>query len=330
MTKRSKERSASELPSFAEPVLLRHLRDCKRVLIAGAGGGFDVYAGLPLAHALWSRGQEVHLANSSFTNLAVTRAKQCAPNVFEVNAATKGSDDYFPERSLAQFLEREKCALRVFAFARCGVPELRAAYEWLVEELSLDAIVLVDGGTDILMCGDEEGLGTPIEDMSSLAAVGQLRIAHRHVACLGFGVDAFHGVSHGLVLENIAALERDGAFHGAFSVPRSTAEGDFYLRAVEHAQRLHEERLSIVNGSIASALQGNFGDTHFTDRTRGTQLFINPLMGLYFTFDLMGVCKRNLYLRELVDAPTPAHVGLIVDGFSRSLSKRRKRVQIPH
>ncbi|MET4927069.1 hypothetical protein P3L51_32735 [Streptomyces sp. PSRA5] len=41
----------------------------------------------------------------------------------------------------------------------------------------------------------------------------------------GLGIDAYHGVSHGLALENIAALERDGAHLSGFSVPPSTREG---------------------------------------------------------------------------------------------------------
>ena len=35
----------------------------------------------------------------------------------------------------------------------------------LVDELGIDTIILADGGTDSLMCGDEEELGTPTEDM---------------------------------------------------------------------------------------------------------------------------------------------------------------------
>ncbi len=34
--------------------------------------------------------------------------------------------------------------------------------------------MLVDGGTDILMRGDENGLGTPVEDLTSVAAVTAL------------------------------------------------------------------------------------------------------------------------------------------------------------
>jgi hypothetical protein len=51
-----------------EPALFTRLRPASRVLVAGAGGGFDVYAGLPLALALHAAGKQVHLANLSFTD----------------------------------------------------------------------------------------------------------------------------------------------------------------------------------------------------------------------------------------------------------------------
>src|SRR5690349_11958440 len=59
----------SDAPSFslATPPLFAALAPARRVLIAGAGGGFDVYAGLPLALALWEKGVDVHLANLSFS-----------------------------------------------------------------------------------------------------------------------------------------------------------------------------------------------------------------------------------------------------------------------
>jgi hypothetical protein len=61
------------------------------------------------------------------------------------------------------------------------VQPLREAYQYLADHLSLDAIVLVDGGTDILMRGDESGLGTPEEDMASLAAVHGLDVPEKIV-----------------------------------------------------------------------------------------------------------------------------------------------------
>ncbi|MFT3711489.1 MAG: DUF1152 domain-containing protein [Archangium sp.] len=327
MTKAKK--GVDALPSMVEPTLFRHLASCKRILVAGAGGGFDVYAALPIAAALWNRGQTAFLANLSFTHLAIADGKPLVEGLHAVTPQTKGPDDYFPERLLARFLESEGLPSTVYAFERSGVATLTAAYAWLVEKLDLDAIVLVDGGTDILMFGDEDGLGTPVEDMTSLAAVGQLRIAHRHVACIGFGVDAYHGVSHGLVLENIAALDRDGAYHGALSLSQYSAEGALYLRAVDHSQR-QQHFASIVNGSIGAAVSGQFGDVQFTQRTSNSELFINPLMSLYFTFDLMGLVQRNQYLRRLVGTPNAAHTALIIEQYRNEVEKVRARRPIPH
>lgn len=124
---------------------------------------------------------------------------------------TSPHQPYFPERALARWLTRHGYPGTVHALARVGVQPLRAAYRALIERYDIEAVVLVDGGTDILMRGDESGLGTPEEDLTSVAALAGIEGPERLVVSIGFGVDAYHGVSHGLVLENIAALERAGA-----------------------------------------------------------------------------------------------------------------------
>ena len=268
--------------SLAEPPLFTRLKPARRVLIAGAGGGFDVFAGLPLALALSAQGKRVHLASLSFTSLYSLPAEAWIDqDVAAVRPDTQGHADYFPERSLAAWLARNRTAgtghgvdPAVYAFPRVGVQPLRAAYESLIAHLGgVDAIVLVDGGTDILMRGDESGLGTPEEDMTSLAAVHRLEFPgsapERLVACLGFGIDAYHGVNHASVLENIAALDRDGAYLGAFSIPRQSPEGAAYLDALACAQAETPMRPSIVNGQIAAAVRGDFGNVRFTTRTAG-------------------------------------------------------------
>jgi hypothetical protein len=50
------------MTSLHEPPLFAALKGSERILVAGAGGGFDVYAGLPLALALMGLGKTVHLA----------------------------------------------------------------------------------------------------------------------------------------------------------------------------------------------------------------------------------------------------------------------------
>src|SRR6478735_1878315 len=161
--------------SLAVPPLFAALAPARNVLIAGAGGGFDVYAGLPLALALWRTGVRVHLANLSFSELALLeRDSWIAEHVAAVTPDSTSTDWYFPERALARWLATQDLPSTVYAFPPLGVERLRAGYRHLVERLDIDAVVLVDGGTDILLRGDESNLGTPVEDITSLAAVTRL------------------------------------------------------------------------------------------------------------------------------------------------------------
>ncbi|GAA2493683.1 DUF1152 domain-containing protein [Streptomyces longisporus] len=319
--------------SLTEPPFFTRLRDARRVLVVGAGGGFDVYAGLPLALALRSAGKEVHLANLSFADLyGLDMDVWLEADVAAVGPDTVARGDYFPERTLARWLDEQGLPATVYAFPQTGVQPLRAAYRALVDHLGgVDALVLVDGGTDILMRGDEHGLGTPEEDMASLAAVNGLdEIPQRLVACLGFGVDAHHGVNHSLVLENLAALDRDGAYLGTFSLPRESREGALYLDAVTHAQHSTPEYPSIVNGSVAAAVRGDFGDVRFTRRTKDSELFINPLMSLYFCVDAPGLARRNLYLDRLENTALMRQISSVIEDFRAGLTRQRPPRAYPH
>ncbi|MEU8007939.1 DUF1152 domain-containing protein [Catellatospora sp. NPDC049111] len=318
------------MASLRTPGLFEALAGCERVLIAGAGGGFDVYAGLPLALQLHGDGVQVHLANLSFADLhALDVEVWLEPDLAAVGPATEGLDGYFPERTLAQWLDLNGLPSTVYAFPKTGVQPLRAAYRALVDLLRPDAIVLVDGGTDILMRGDETGLGTPEEDMTSLAAVAGLDVAVKLVCCLGFGIDAYHGVNHVQVLENLAELDQAGAYLGALSIPGDSPQARAYVEAVVHARALTPGWPSIVNGQIAAALQGLHGDVQFTRRTGGSRLFVNPLMAVYFTVDLAGLAARNLLLDRIEGTHVMRQVSVAIEEFRHETDTRIPRVY-PH
>ncbi len=312
---------------FADPLATR-LQSATRILVAGAGGGFDVYAGLPLFLALRALGKEVFFANLSFTHLSATTSQQLAPALWRVTHSSTGEPRYFPEGLLARWLFGRGLPDEVFAFEKVGVRPLRAAYQLLVDRLRVDTVMLVDGGTDILMRGDESGLGTPAEDMVSLAAVRHLNVAHKTVSCLGFGIDAFHGVCHAHFLENVAALEQQGGTLGVHSLHLQDPAVAGFRDAVEHAHHHMPDRQSIVNGSILSALEGHFGNHHRTPRTAGSSLFINPLMTLYWHFDLAAVAARSLYLDALEDTASIFDVQAHIEAFRRTATLRQ-RVSIP-
>ncbi|WP_222932677.1 DUF1152 domain-containing protein [Nocardia yunnanensis] len=272
----------------------------------------------------------MHLANLSFGELEQLAPEDwLAPGVAKVGPTSIGSGEYFPERTLARWLESQHLPPVVYAFPTVGVRPLRDAYRELVRHLDIDAIVLVDGGTDILMRGDESGIGTPEEDMASLAAVAGIEGVERVVVCLGFGIDAYHGVCHAHVLENLAALDRAGGYLGALSIPSDSVEARSYLDAVAHARAETPGRTSIVNGQIAAALRGEFGNVAVSDEIAGSELFVNSLMCVYFAVDLAVLAASVHYLDCLADTETGFDVHVVIDRFRNAVTRRARRA-IPH
>lgn len=307
------------------PPYVARLEAAERVLVAGAGGGFDVFAGLPLYFALTSAGKHVELANLSFTYLGGTTAPRLGPGLFRVEATSEGEPHYFPERHLAEWLGSVGMPGHVYAFEKVGVRPLREAYRHVLELVGADTVILVDGGTDLLMRGDEAGLGTPAEDMASLAAVHGLAVPNALAVCLGFGIDAFHGVCHAHFLENVAALEREGGYLGASSLHLSMPEVARFRDAVAFVHERMPERQSIVCGSVVSALEGHFGDHQRSARTASSELFINPLMSLAWHFDLGAVARHALHLPLLEGTETAFEVSARIEGFQRSVRLRERR-----
>ena len=312
-----------ELPFFAE------LDRARVILLAGAGGGADVFAALPLYFALRRAGKEVHLASLSFATIFDSTAKVLGPALVRVTAATEASASYFPELHLARWLATRGEEVPVYCFERTGALPIAAAYRTLAGIVAPDAVVLVDGGTDILMRGDEAGLGTPEEDVASLAAVHALDVPLKLVACIGFGIDAYHGVSHAHVLQAVAELSRGGDFLGAWSLLKEMPEARLYREAVESAFGGASRQPSVVNASIFSALDGEYGDVHATRRTQGSELFINPLMSLYWTFRLDAVARRNLYLDRIRDTASNFALRLEIERFRHELPEVRPRQPLP-
>jgi hypothetical protein len=309
------------------------IADAKTVLLAGAGGGYDIFTGLPLYFGLRAAGKTVHLANLSFSHLYASNGRRIGEALVEVRHRTEGSLRYFPEKHLADWFHEERGEdVPIFGFDRVGARPVTAAYKNLVAHLGgVDAVILVDGGTDSLMRGDEPDLGTPQEDIVSLAAADALEgVSTKLLVSIGFGVDTFHGVCHGLWLENAAALIREGAYLGAWSVMREMPEAQEYLRAVEFVHARMFNHPSIVSSSIVSAIEGHFGNHHASYRTEGSELFINPLMSLYWAFRLEPVVQRNLYLEMLRDTETFMDVTLAIEKFrSGTLERRREWRDLP-
>jgi len=315
--------------SMAKLPFLEALQPCQRILIAGAGGGFDVVAGVPLFEYLRAQGKEVFMASLSFSDLPKAKGRKVGYNVLEILPDSGGDEEYFPERYLSQWYADRNQQVPVYSYKASGPMVMVEIFQDLVKELQLDTLILVDGGTDILMRGDEPGLGTPLEDMCSLAAADMLELPHKFVLNLGFGIDTFHEVCHAYVLEAIADLTKTGDFLGAFSLLPGMPEFEALVQSVDYICGRMPGKESIVMTSVVAAGQGHFGDYHPTPRTEGSKLFINPLMSMYFCFKLEGLAKRCLYLDYLKDKYGRWEVHRGICNFLGTIEPR-EWISIPH
>ncbi len=322
--------------------ILDHLKDCQTVLIAGAGGGFDIFAGLPLYFTLKDAGKTVHLANYSFMDLALADALdevQVLEKTLVIGTQGKVRFDigYYPEGHLAQwFQEAHNEDVTVWLLARSGVKALNSAYTLLLEHIGgVDAIVLVDGGVDSLMRGDEIGAGTLLEDTISLGAVQALDdVQVKLLACIGFGSEVEENVCHYLALENIAALAAENAFYGSCALtPQMDAFAQYESAcrfAWEGGKNNGEQRhKSHISTRIIPAVNGEFGNFKMYPRANPTSVFISPLMSLYWFFDSDAVANRSLILESIRDTY------LYEEAFSRVAAERkmmstRSRKSIPY
>jgi hypothetical protein len=304
------------------------LAGCRNILIAGMGGGFDVFSGLPIYFALQERGQRAHLANLTFSlTESVQGSTRLSPTLVGVSAAQPaplplaaigswladpqaaqaaahvGPALYFPEYYLSQWFQQRGEDVTIWCFDKTGVRPLLESYRRLIEHLAIDGIVLIDGGVDSLVCGDESEAGTYVEDSISLAALAMLDdVPVRILGCVGLGAEQDIAYAH--ILENIATLAASGDFLGACSLVRQMPAYQAYESAVLFVQGQPLQDPSVISSSIISAVRGQHGDYHLTSRTHGSTLWISPLMALYWFFELPAVAARNQLLAQAATTET--------------------------
>lgn len=317
--------------SLGEIPFIEKLKHSQRILIAGVGGGFDIFSGIPLFFMLKKWNKEVVLANYSFSDIKNSNSERVYPNCYLINeySQVRNSTTYFPEKYLVEWFFKQGEKVALYAFQKTGVKPLKRAYNHIIETHNIDTVILIDGGTDSLLFGDEEGLGTPIEDQTSLAAVFQAEIRNKYLVSLGFGIDHFHGVSHYRVLENIATLIKSNGYLGALHLTNQHKEAQLFVDAVQYLNQRMTCSKSIVSNSISSAIQGEYGNHQTNERTKGSQLWINPLMSFYWCIELDKLMDKNKLYSKIKNSLTLNDVVNGIENYRKKGSHKRKNIAIP-
>ncbi len=286
----------------------KQLENSENILIVGAGGGFDVFAGLPLYFTLKAHGKNVHLANYTFTDMELIVKLETIETLIEdqlvgVNGKVNHLNPYFPEGYFAEwFSEVHEAPINIWMLAKTEAAPHTISYRKLVEHLGIDALILIDGGVDSLMRADEQAPGSLVEDSISLAAASAVDVPVKILACLGFGAEI--EVCHHHALQNMAALIKENAFYGGCALIKTMEVYQWYEQACRYVWEQLAHGKSHISMRVVSAVNGEFGNHHLYENETNLKVFVSPLMSLYWFFDADVVAKKSFLCGQLMTTKT--------------------------
>lgn len=301
------------------------LSPSSKVLVIGAGGGFDFLCGLPIALELASAGHTTHIGSYSFTDLeSVVNGKWHSDDLLEINESSGLKEgNYFPELHLARWFEQNGEKRSIWCLTRGGVVPVTRSYDYLIEKLGVDTIICVDGGVDGIFKGDEYDLGTPSMDSISVIATSECKAERKIYACTAFGAEGAEGrMSYAQVLKRIAELVNKDAMLGLGSILKRTASGERFIEAANYIFSAMEPRYkSVIVSSIVAAMKGAHGHSVVNEKTRERPVWLSPLTFLIWYFDATIVAKSKLFYDESIGSVT-------VEDVANAIEKVRKEHKV--
>lgn len=303
------------------------------VLVTGAGGGYDVVCGLPIAIALRQLGHTVHLGSYSYSRLdEVQNCDQPVPGLFVVTPETiPPANGYFPEGYLAQWWADEfQEDSRIWCYHDIGVKPLTILFAQLCQILHLDAIIMVDGGVDGLFEGTEFDIATPTIDIISIFSANQLSHLKRFYAFTAFGTEGRdNNVRHADALMRIAQQVALGGMLGVSALLPNTPPGRGFVQAVEYVYRKSGARWhSNMISSITAAMKGRFGYQDLTAKTADSKVWVSPLTLLYWFFNLASIAEVKPFRRKALETETVQDMADVIQS-TREGSQVLPRADIP-
>jgi hypothetical protein len=251
--------------------------------VLGIGGGGDVVGALAVARFCESLGPEVMVGGVSWERLPIDRhpgprsleeienARPIAPHVAIAGPDTRApSGALFAESHMAEFLGRETLLVDVLGGPAAVADSLATA----ASELSIDLIVGVDVGGDVLGQGGEPGLASPLCDALMLAACAQL--ARRGIETVGgvFGPGCDGELTIEELLDRIAELSMHRGLLGTSSLTPEVV--DELERAVD----------VVPTEASAQAIRCARGEVGWSAIRNGRRpLLLSPIGALSIYFD---------------------------------------------
>jgi hypothetical protein len=313
--------------SDGEAVNLAALRDSKRALLIGMGGGGDVVGALGITDLLEGLDTEHVLGGIAWErspidprpgprSLAEIRGgRPCGSAAVLTEGGTTTLDGVeLSESKMAAHLGQPVLLLDITG----GPQALATGIAEAAQELECDAVVLLDVGGDVLAHGDEAGLASPLCDAIVLAA-GLFLARSTDVIGAVYGPGCDGELTPKEVLDRITALQTAGALLGAWGLTPKACD------LVESAAEVVPTEASLMAVRCA---RGERGTVPIRGGRRTVEL--TALGALTFFFDPAAAATSAIPLATAVSPASSleeAHEALEGMGVRTELSLERERAR---
>jgi len=274
------------------------LREGRKALVLGIGGGGDVVGALATARLCEQFGVEFVLGGVAWERLPIdphpgprpaeqiVGARRLAGSVVIAGRSTRTVDGgAFAEAHMARLLGSETLLVDILG----GPKAIASGVAESVEDLGVDLVIGLDVGGDVLADGSEPGLASPLCDAVMLAALARLQAGGIDVLAGVFGACCDGELTIEEFLDRLAALTAAGGLRGVWPLtPRVTDE-------------LEEVAQVIPTEASAQAIRCARGEVGSTTIRRGRRrVELSPIGALTFYFDPQRAVDTTAVLAKAV------------------------------
>ncbi|MXZ13120.1 MAG: DUF1152 domain-containing protein [Candidatus Dadabacteria bacterium] len=256
------------------------LKNSRKAIVLGIGGGGDIVGTLPTVNLLETNGTQCILGGLSWERFTIDpdpgpRKLEEARNVSEINdvvwRCNKDSltraGARFAEAGMAEVLGEETLLVDI----SYGPAKVFEGITDAAQKLGADLVVGIDVGGDVLGFGDEKGLMSPLADAIMTAAL--YRQSFRMPTIMGvFGFGSDGELSKGELERSFGAIARNNGMLGSWGISTKT------LKLMEKAIGVIPTEAS--RGPVEYA-KGTFRTTSIRDGRRKVELDISSTVTFY-------------------------------------------------
>ena len=277
--------------------ILELIKNCKRALLIGIGGGGDIIGTIPTRNFLKKLGIETILGGITWERkdfdpkpgprkveeiIDKEHIYGCIMFANEKTRTYYGTK--FTESIVSEILKEKVLLIDI----NDGSKSITDSLKYFIEKYKIDVIFGIDVGGDVLAFGDEKGIKSPLADNIMLCVLKNLK--NSILGVIGIGNDG--ELKFYEIIRNISKIIGEGGFLGCIGID---------YEDIELMEKIANKTITEASRLIIEAAKGKHGLFKIRNNTRN--VFLTPFSTLTFYFEPKIVFKNNK-IAKLVENKT--------------------------